>query len=94
MKHRRSYIVELLQADAQVAVVDGVIFGRVVDVWHLADVKELLLLVVERLEQLAPAIEEQQQPAGEVHPQSARIGRKGWQMCHSSFSDSNMAQTV
>lgn len=33
---------------------DGVILGTVVDVRHLADVKLLLLLVVERLQQLAP----------------------------------------
>jgi len=35
--------------------VDRVILGAVIDVRHLADVKLLLLVVVERLEQLAPA---------------------------------------
>jgi hypothetical protein len=45
--------------ELQVAVVYGVILGAVVDVWHLADVKLLLLLVEERLEQLAPPEEPQ-----------------------------------
>ena len=49
MKGRDAYCVQLLHVEAQLAVVDGIILGRVVDVWHLADVKLLLLLIVKCL---------------------------------------------
>ena len=49
MKGRSAYRVQLLHVEAQLAVVYGIILGRVVDVRHLADVKLLLLLVVKCL---------------------------------------------
>lgn len=40
---------------------DGIVFGTVIDVWDLANVILLLLLIVEGLEQLAPPVKHQQQ---------------------------------
>ena len=42
-------------------VVDGVVFGAVIDVWDLADVILLLLFIVEGLQQLAPPVKHEQQ---------------------------------
>lgn len=46
---KEAHRVQLLHIEAQLAVVDGVILGRVVDVGYLADVELLLLLVVKCL---------------------------------------------
>ena len=56
-----AHLVNRLQVQRQVEVVDGIVFGTVIDVWDLADVILLLLLVVEGLEQLAPSVKHQQQ---------------------------------
>ena len=74
--------VEGLQSEAQLAVVDGVILGRVVDVRHLADVKLLLLVAVESLEQLPPMLAPQQHQKRTEHVGRTivqpRAGRLSW----------------
>ncbi len=64
---KRLHRVEGLEGQAQLAVVDGIVLGRVIDVRHLADVKLLLLVTVECLEQLAPAHAQQQRQDTKLH---------------------------
>mmetsp|Transcript_24025 Transcript_24025/g.42907 ORF Transcript_24025/g.42907 Transcript_24025/m.42907 type:complete len:206 (-) Transcript_24025:144-761(-) len=55
--------VQLLQAlQAEVAIMDSVVFRRVIDVGHLTNVVPTLLLIVEALQELVPTVEHKEIP--------------------------------
>lgn len=58
---RGAHLIEGAHGEVEVAVVQGIILGGVIDVGDLADVKLLLLAGVESPQQLGPAVMHQNQ---------------------------------
>lgn len=77
----KAHLVDRLQVQRQMRVVDSVIFCAVIDVWDLADVVLLLLLIVEGLEQLAPPVKHQKQPLTPTWHPSLQQEEGGDVMC-------------
>jgi hypothetical protein len=78
---KKADLVQLLHIEAELGVMDDVVLDAVVDVGDLTNVVLVFLLVVDCLQQLAPSIEHQQQPAHEpwLHGRESlsRLGEGG-----------------